>query len=202
MVPVRSNWYNDQKNTVGNYEFTLTPSAMFAPGGPVLPCDNRAKLIHYLEKLIQTQDETQQNVHTPASEEHNEIFKIAIVDGMDLVHKWPRNTTHLVEWKISADSSKEISSFWQLVFDTYKTESLKQKTRAKQQHGKDPIYYEIADNTRINLRQIARSLSPEKQRQISLFTWLKLYSKLNANSPRLFILSASGCTKSNLDKPF
>ena len=49
-----------------------------------------------------------------------------------------------------------------LVFDTHKTESLKQKTRQKQQHGKDPIHYEIADNTRINLSQIARSLSPEK----------------------------------------
>ena len=182
---------------------------MFAPGGSVLPCDNRSKLIHNLENLIQTQDETHQNVQTPASEEQNEIFKIANVDGMDLVLQMTekRNTPSTVKdlsrqfrenlLMLTADFNEVY-----LVFDTYKTESPKQETRQKRQHGKDPIHYEIADDTRINLTPMAYFLSPEKQRPISLITLLRLYLKLNANSQKLFIISALGCTKSDHDIQF
>jgi len=36
-----------------------------------------------------------------------------------------------------------------LVFDIYKAESLKHKTREKRRQGKDPIQYQIADDTSI-----------------------------------------------------
>jgi len=38
MVLTRSNRDIDQKSAIGNYEFTLTPRALFAPDGSVLPC--------------------------------------------------------------------------------------------------------------------------------------------------------------------
>ena len=72
MVLARSNRDIDQKDAVGNYEFTLTPRALFAPDGSVLQCNDKSKLIHCLENLIQTQDETHQDVQNPASEEHSE----------------------------------------------------------------------------------------------------------------------------------
>jgi len=38
MVLARSNRDINQKEAIGNYEFTLTPRALFAPDGTVLPC--------------------------------------------------------------------------------------------------------------------------------------------------------------------
>ncbi|KAH3751140.1 hypothetical protein DPMN_185687 [Dreissena polymorpha] len=45
-----------------------------------------------------------------------------------------------------------------LVFDTYKSDSLKQKTREKRQ-GKDPVQYQIADDTSIKHIPMGRFLS-------------------------------------------
>ena len=51
MVLARSNRDIDQKQAIGNYEFTITPRALFAADGAMLPCTDKAKLIHLLEKL-------------------------------------------------------------------------------------------------------------------------------------------------------
>ena len=51
MVLARSNRDIDQKQAVGTYEFTLTPRALFSPNGSVLPCNDKSKCIHVLEKL-------------------------------------------------------------------------------------------------------------------------------------------------------
>ena len=96
MVLTRSNRDIDQKNAVGNYEFALTPRALFAPDGSMLPCTEKSKLIHNLEKLVNTEEQTE----TPAANEQDDdrdpisssatsstIAKIAIVDGMVLVQK-------------------------------------------------------------------------------------------------------------------
>ena len=89
-----------------------------------------------------------------------------------------------------------------LVFDTYRTESLKQKTRQKRQHDKDPIHYKIADDTNINHIPMARFLSHEKTKADLTDYLAKAVLRMNANSPRLFITSSSGCTKSNHDIQF
>ncbi|KAH3861014.1 hypothetical protein DPMN_023940 [Dreissena polymorpha] len=49
MVLATSNRDIDQKNAIGNYEFTLTPRALFAPDGSILPCNDQSNLIHSLE---------------------------------------------------------------------------------------------------------------------------------------------------------
>ena len=85
-----------------------------------------------------------------------------------------------------------------LVFDTYKTESLKQKIRQKRQHVKDPIHHKIADNTNLNHIPMARFLSHEKTEAYLTNYLAEAVLKMNANSPRFIITSASTCTKRNL----
>ena len=61
----------------------------------MLPCTDKSKLIHNLEKLASTV-ETNQHTKTLASNEQNDplddpISKITIVDGMVLVQKMTKN---------------------------------------------------------------------------------------------------------------
>ena len=51
MVLARSSRDINQKEAIGNHEFTLTPRALFAPDGTILPCLDKSKLIHLLNKL-------------------------------------------------------------------------------------------------------------------------------------------------------
>ena len=56
MVLATSSRAIDQKNAIGNYEFTLTPRALFAPDGSILPCSDKSKLIHSLENFCKTNE--------------------------------------------------------------------------------------------------------------------------------------------------
>ena len=102
MVLAKSNRDIDQKSAVGNFEFTLTPRALFAPDGSILPCAGESKLIHCLEKLDKN-NETDQNAQLPSSEDHVEAIdepetsiaaspKIVIVDGMVLVQQMTKKS--------------------------------------------------------------------------------------------------------------
>ena len=53
MVLAKSSRDTDQVHTISNYEFTLTPRALFAPDGSTLPYTDKSKLIHAFEKLTQ-----------------------------------------------------------------------------------------------------------------------------------------------------
>ena len=53
-VLARSNTDIDQKQAVSTYEFTLMPRSLFAPDGSVLPCSDKSKLNHALEKMVDT----------------------------------------------------------------------------------------------------------------------------------------------------
>ena len=50
MILARSSRDINQKEAIGNHEFTLTPRAFFAAGGTILPCLDKSKLIHLLAK--------------------------------------------------------------------------------------------------------------------------------------------------------
>ena len=54
----------DQKQAIGNHEFTLTPRALFAPNGAKLPCTVKLKVSHLFEKLgaEKTPDNAQQQL--------------------------------------------------------------------------------------------------------------------------------------------
>ena len=56
MVLARSNRDINQKEAIGNFEFTLKPRTFFAPSGLVLPCSDRSKRIHAFEKRTMPED--------------------------------------------------------------------------------------------------------------------------------------------------
>ena len=65
LVLAISNRHIDQRDAIGCYEFTLTPRALFAPSGIMLPCTDKAKLIHLLVKLAEA--DTADQVHPQAA---------------------------------------------------------------------------------------------------------------------------------------
>ncbi|KAG1656418.1 hypothetical protein GQR58_023959 [Nymphon striatum] len=78
MVLARSSRDVDQKEAIGNFEFTLTPRALFAPSGFLLPCNDKSKFIHALTNLV-----PKETTQTPIIPDK----KIAVIDGMVLVQK-------------------------------------------------------------------------------------------------------------------
>lgn len=219
MVLAKSHRDINQKNAVGNYEFTLTPRALFAPDGSILPCTDKSKLIHCLEKLGKPND-THPNSQAPVSEEHvdeaetssappSESYKIAIVDGMVLIQQMAKKPGTISTVKdlgrqfndkllvLTEDFDEVI-----LVFDTYKANSLKQKTREKRRQVKHPIQYQIADDTNINHIPMARFLSHEKTKADLTEYLAHTVLVNNAKSHKIFITSALGRTKSNRDMEF
>ena len=105
MVLSRSRCDINQKEAIGNYEFTLTPRALFGPDGTVLPCLDKSKLIHLLEKLTieyMPQEDKVQNaeisVHQDAIDtcftDYTPVQpsrKTALIDGTFLVQKLSKN---------------------------------------------------------------------------------------------------------------
>ena len=102
MVLARSNRDIDQKQAIGNYELTLTPRALFAANGAMLPCTDKAKLIHLLEKLraAEPPDDAQQQLQDASGLQGDAVSletkdftqtdgdpsrKIALVNSMVLV---------------------------------------------------------------------------------------------------------------------
>ena len=89
-----------------------------------------------------------------------------------------------------------------LVFDTYKPDSLKEKTRERRRQGKAPIQYQIADYTNIKHIPLTRFLSHEKTKADLTDYLAKATLEYKKNSPQLFITSASGHTRSNRNMHF
>ena len=89
-----------------------------------------------------------------------------------------------------------------LVFDTYKPDSLKGKTRERRRQGKAPIQYQIADDTRIQHIPLTRFLSHEKTKADLTEYLAKTTLDYKKNSPQLVIISASGHTESNRNMHF
>ncbi|KAK3886488.1 hypothetical protein Pcinc_009358 [Petrolisthes cinctipes] len=52
MVLARSSRDINQKEAIGNHEFTLTPRALFAPDSRILPYLDKSRLIYLLNKLV------------------------------------------------------------------------------------------------------------------------------------------------------
>lgn len=215
MVLARSNRDIDQRNAVGNYEFTLTPRSLFAPDGSMLPCTDKSKMIHILEKLANTDEQRE----APTANEHTVPVslsatastnpKIAIVDGMVLVQKMTKKKgTFSTVRDLALSFIDRLTSLTAgfseviLVFDTYKSDSLKEKTRERRRQGKAPIQYRIADDTNIKHIPLTRFLSHEKTKADLTNYLAKATLDDKKNSTQLVIVSASGHTKSNRNMSF
>ena len=128
----------DLKNAIRNYEFTVTPRALFVPDGSILPCTDKSKLIHCLAKLEKA-SETDPNEQVPSSEVHagnvdeSETSpapfgspKIAIVDGMVIVQQMAKKSGTISTADFSQHFNDRLLTLTVdfdeviLVFDTYK----------------------------------------------------------------------------------
>ncbi|KAJ8050411.1 hypothetical protein HOLleu_03609 [Holothuria leucospilota] len=100
MVLTKSSRHIDQKNAIGNYEFNLTPRALFAPDGLILLCSDKSKLIHSLENFSKTNENNTDAQAAKSTEKTDDIadevnplsgsftsHRIAVVAGMVLVQK-------------------------------------------------------------------------------------------------------------------
>ena len=100
----------DQKHAVGNYELTLTPRALFSPSGSLLPCSDKSKLIHALEKLAATERQCNDPLHLESEMSHTQDeemdttgddtphrkHNIAVVDRMVLVQQLTKKPATMV----------------------------------------------------------------------------------------------------------
>ncbi|KAG1654286.1 Pericentriolar material 1 protein [Nymphon striatum] len=140
MFLVRSSRDVDQKEAIGNSEFILTPRALFAPSGSLLPCNDKSKLIHALTNLV-----LKETMQTPIVPDK----KIALIDGMVLVQKLSKKSPTMATMKdLSETFYERLTNLTQRydevigVFGTYKPDSLKETTRQKRRQEKDPIMYQ------------------------------------------------------------
>ena len=129
MVLASSNRDINQKEAIGNHEFTLTPKGLFAPVSTFLPCLDKSKLIHLLNKLATA--ETPQEDHQPEDEmdttPHARSRRIALVDGMVLRQKMVMKPATIVTVKDLSEcfNDRLMSPTLNcdeiiLVFDTYR----------------------------------------------------------------------------------
>ena len=149
----------------------------------MLPCIDKSKLIHNLVNLANP-NETNGQTETPAADEQDDNDdrdapitsstnpKIAVVDGMVLVQKMTIKKRTLSTVKDLAQSLNDrltslTAGFSEviLVFDTYKPDSLKNKTRERRRQRKAPIQYKIADDTNIKHIPLTRFYHMKKQKQ-------------------------------------
>ena len=213
MVLTRSKRIVDQKHAIGNYEFTQPPRVLFAPNGDILPCTDKFKVIHFLEKLIkggyqnkeERSAEGQIDFRTMSSSSHSRLArKVALVDGMVLVHKLTRTIATVSTIKnFSELFYKRLSALTEgydeviLVFDTYKADSLKRMTRDRRRYEKYTTQYDIKDETIIKNIPMSRLLSHDQTKaDLSEYLAAKTveYSK---DCPKLIIASAGGRTEHN-----
>src|SRR6267154_615544 len=152
MVLARSNRDINQKEAIGNYEFTVTPRALFALDGTILPCQDKSKLISLLNKLATEESvlEDQQPEDGMDTRSDASIRKIALVDGMVLLQKMAKKPATILTVKGLSDcfNNRLISLTGDydeiiLVFDTYREDSLKGATRDKRWQGEAPIQYQV-----------------------------------------------------------
>jgi len=85
--PERGHW---------KHEFTVTPRALFASDGTILPCLDKSKLMHLLNKLAtaETPQVDQQPEDRMDTTQDAPSRKTALVDGMVLLQKMAKTSNH------------------------------------------------------------------------------------------------------------
>ena len=162
----------------------------------------KSKLIHSLQKMVPGPQEQNELAETNESQGQ----KIAVVDGMVLVQK-------LYTKSASVNTVKDLSIYFNerlmnitrdydeiiVAFDTYKEDSLKNKTRQRRQKEKAPVLYQVKDETSIRHITLTKFLSHNQTKsQLTEYLANKILV-YNKDSPKLVLTSAAGKTRSNRD---
>lgn len=220
MVLSRSSRDVNQKDAIGNFEFTVTPRALFAPDGSLLSCTDKSKLIHILEKFANKAQSSPEDeldathmatVSTDLATDGGTCTskKLAVVDAMVLVQKMTKKPATVVTVKdLSECFNDRVLSLTRgfehviLVFDTYKQDSLKSTTRAKRRHGKAPVQYQVKDDTSIKHITMSRFLSHDQTKADFADYLAEKTLEYNRDSTKVVVVSASGRTSSNRSLQF
>ena len=169
MILARSNREIDLKDVVGQYEFTLTPRALFSPNGMQLICTDKSNLIHLLTKLGVTEKEKQiqnqvdtvnlDNASPLPSAFQVQSNRIAVVDGMVILQKLTVKSATMLcikdVGKFFNESLNALTCGYDeiiVVFDTYKQDSLKSIMREKRHREMCPF------NIKLEMKQILSML--------------------------------------------
>src|SRR6218665_3420995 len=102
MFLARSSNDINQKEAIGNHEFTLTPTALFAQDGTILRCMNKSMFIHLLNKLATMQPLPQEDKLLEDGVDTTQDVpsrKIALVDGMVLLQQMTKRPATIVTVK-------------------------------------------------------------------------------------------------------
>ena len=137
---------------------SVVPRSMFAYDGTMNLCSSKSNLMTLLKTLDESSEP--EDMLIPSKMQTQLVtFCMAIVDGMAELQALEKSA----DIKTCADlsrsfSSKMMNKFQQydevhIVFDTYKTESIKNMTRNKRLHGGNIAEYKINDNT--DLRNVS-----------------------------------------------
>src|SRR6267154_1673699 len=211
MFSARSNGDINQKEAIGNYEFTLTPRALFASDDTILPCQDKSKLISLLNKLATEETVLKDPQPEDGMDTRSDapIRKIALVDGMILLQKMAKKPAMILIVKDLSDcfNNRLISLTGNydeiiLVFDTYREDSLKGATRDKRRKGKASFQYQVRDDTNIKHIPMNRFLSHDKTKADLTNSVAAHTLQYKSSSQKLVITCSSGHTRSNKDLVF
>jgi hypothetical protein len=183
------------RRTVQNYELSEIPWSLFSGKGILLLAQDKAKILHALEKF---QHSTIENNVAP---------KAIIIDGMALVHamkKGPgiKNCLDLSELFIQYLVRKtEGYEVIYLVFDRYIKNSLKNQTRDKRRNSQ--TRYTIADKTviqKIPLHDLLSNIETKQELTIYLAAKTLIYSK-SSDKLKKFFVTADTTSDNNQGHP-
>jgi len=141
----------------------------------------------------QTMQTSQNSTHFTTSDADH-CQKIAVVDGTVLVQKLSTKAAAVVRAKdLSVCFNDRLMNLTRhfdeviVVFNTYRADSLKNRTRQKRRKGKDPVQYQVRDDTSIRHITLSRFLS-HKQTKANLTEYLAEKTlDYNKDSPKLII---------------
>lgn len=138
MFHARPNLGYTLQEAVGKYEFSVMPRSLFDPtdGSLLLPGDKNEVLNEVVRRAEASVEVRRQEANK---------YKIRIVDAMATVAKKLR---HYNQGRI--------------IFDEYKSGSLKDKTRAKRLDGIQPVEFTVSDETQLKLVPMKLFLSHVK----------------------------------------
>jgi hypothetical protein len=189
---------------------------LFAANGEMLLCTDKCKLIHLLTKLGEEEEPRSSNGDLGEQQASDTVIstscgarQIALVDGMVLIQKMAKKPPTVVTVEdLSKYFNDKLISLTRdydeviVVFDTYKSDSLKNTTWKKRRKDREPIRYQVLDDTSIKHVPMSRFLSHD-QTKADLTDYLA--SKIieyNYNSTKVIVVCASGMTTSNTELQF
>ncbi|XP_066919527.1 uncharacterized protein [Clytia hemisphaerica] len=190
LVASRSRPDIDLRECLGKYEFTVTPPSLFFPDGTLHPTKDKSVIADELYKLQDDKTDERMDMveqpDQPESDLEEVVRKVAIVDGMAVVNRVDikkRNIRSCADFASSfieiIDNDTADFDEVRIIFDEYRSKSLKNSTRANRTKGCSSVHYKVTDSTRIEHLSTKEFLSSiETKQELTQYLSLKLSEHL------------------------